>query len=215
MEVAAIDDDSIEPSITLAMDSLLLPYRYQKKIQLVGRNRVNYSYQIQNIGNDPIPCLWACHCLVRYEEDMQLIYPEGTKILENVMDSQELGNSGSLATYPGNSDGLGYDYRTVASKQRPTMLKYYVKGQVSAGECGYDYPSQKMQCRFHYNPQKLPYLGFWLTAGGYQGDYNCAFEPSNGYYDSVTTASKNHACYVLEPDSTLDFCLDIELTQTS
>ncbi|MCR5755951.1 MAG: aldose 1-epimerase family protein [Acetatifactor sp.] len=197
MDRIDFDDNCDKPYIVLAMDSRILPYHYEKKIQLTDSNEVTYSYLIQNTGTFAFPCLWACHCLVRYEEDMRLIYPEGVTEFQTVLNQE---------AYPPR-----YDYGRVPPRQMASMVKYYALGKVSRGYCGYDYPTQGMQCRFHYDSEKLPYLGFWLTAGGYQGDYNCALEPTNGYYDNIATARKNHACYSLMPGETFQFDFKVTL----
>ena len=48
------------------------------------------------------------------------------------------------------------------------MVKYYVDQKVKTGFCGYRYPSQGLRCTFRYDPEKLPYLGLWITAGGFR-----------------------------------------------
>ncbi len=42
-----------------------------------------------------------------------------------------------------------------------------------------------------YDPLVHPYLGVWITKGGFKGEYNCALEPSNGFYDSLALAYEN------------------------
>lgn len=93
------------------------------------------------------------------------------------------------------------------------MVKYYVAGRVKRDGCGYDYPETGTSVRLFYDTQKLPYLGCWITAGGYRGEKNCALEPSTGYYDSVETARRlGGGCPELGPEETLCFSLEMEVT---
>jgi len=64
-----------------------------------------------------------------------------------------------------------------------------------------------MAYRLEWDPRELPYLGHWATNGGYLGERNAAWEPSDGYYDSVETARANGALPVLGPGAvkTLNF----------
>lgn len=68
-----------------------------------------------------------------------------------------------------------------------------------------------MRCTLKYDANKLPYLGVWITAGGYRGDYNCALEPATGFYDDVPRTIKNGTIRVLEPGGEFAFTLEISL----
>ena len=76
---------------------------------------------------------------------------------------------------------------------------------------GFYYPSRRMFCMLHYDVKKLPYLGVWVTAGGFEGDYNCALEPSDGFYDSVRKAGENGRLPVLASGAAADFGFAVSL----
>jgi hypothetical protein len=193
-------------SILLVGESTILPYRYQKEIRLNGDN-VCYHYDITHTGGVPFPCLWACHGLTRYEPDMQLLYPSGMAFAQNVLAGPELGETG--VSHP--LTGGAYNFAAVPAKESRTMVKYYLQGRCPEGRCGIYYPTQGVACEMEFDHTALPYLGFWLTAGGYRGEYNCAFEPATGYYDSISRASKSGTAVVLSPGQTLSFSLSYRL----
>ena len=92
------------------------------------------------------------------------------------------------------------------------MVKYYVVGRLEKDGCGYDYPETGTSVRFLYDVEKLPYLGCWITAGGYRGDKNCALEPSTGYYDSVGRARQiNGSCPEIKPGESFCFTIMLEV----
>lgn len=93
------------------------------------------------------------------------------------------------------------------------MEKYYVEGMVGEGYCGYLYPVQGMKAEISYDPEKLPYLGFWVTAGAFRGDFNCALEPTTGFYDSIAVAQKNGRCPALAPDEQMGFTITVRLCE--
>ena len=175
-------------------------YRYEKIITLEGYSVV-INYRIDNMIEKELPCIWTMHGLVRYEEDMQLIYPKGVNKILNVHESKELGVN--LKEY--NFKDEIYDFNKVPNRESNTSIKYYVMGEVEEGECGYLYPTQKVKCILNFEREKLPYLGFWISVGGFRGDYSCAFEPSNGFYDGMEIAVNNKKYYVLKQNETLTF----------
>lgn len=199
---AKIDDEKL----FLSYQSSKFDYMYYKIITL-KQDEVVYSYRIINTSEENFPCIWAFHCLVRYEEDMKLFYPPDVKVMENVFESSELGAVGQLHQ----AEKSIYKFDSVANSDSKTMIKYYIKDPINNGTCGYIYPTQHIRCTLSYDTTELPYLGFWLTSGGFRGDYNCAFEPTNGYYDAIDTASEKNKLYVLKPNVPLEFSITLRL----
>lgn len=194
--------------VILSFTSPHFPYFYQKTISLSGE-KLLLEYEIRNTGETPFPCLWAFHGLVRYEEDMEFFYSSDVQSFENVLDSPELGPTGEHF-FLGDSR---YDFTRVPPKSSRTMVKYYVDQKVKTGFCGYRYPSQGLRCTFRYDPEKLPYLGLWITAGGFRGDYNCALELANGYYDSIPKAAESGSLCFLKKEEPFHFSLELALTE--
>lgn len=189
-----------EDSVTLTYVSKILPYRYQKTFHL-NNNSLICDYRIQNIGQEEFPYLWAFHCLVNCEENMQLIYPNGVTGITNVAESKSFGNVGR--TYPFTE--------SLRSLPKNPTCKYYVTGQVPEGKCGYYYPKEDVTALIEFDPNSLPYLGYWCTTGGFRGDVNCAFEPASGYYDSALGAYQNKTGSVLHPGETFSFSIAIKM----
>lgn len=183
-------------AVRLAFDSPLLGYHYEKRFSLDGP-ALACDYRIHNPTGTAIPALWVCHALVRADPSMKIILPEEVVQAQNAFDSDWLGAAGRIVPYPQAQGPRG----PVRLDRMPEdgQLKFYAHGRVEAGWCGYEYPTQGVRVLLRSNPQALPYLGFWATAGGYRGDVNCALEPANGYYDSIPNAMSLHACPVLEP----------------
>ncbi|MBU5593365.1 DUF5107 domain-containing protein [Clostridium sp. MSJ-4] len=198
--------------IILSYKSEILPYSYNKTLFL-EKDSLICEYNIKNTGDFPIPCIWAFHCLVNCEEDMEIVFPRGTNLIENVHDSKYLGEEGTVHKYPQTLDlnGEVFDLSKVLPKSFNNTEKYYVKGKVNEGKCGIYYPSKDISYNIYYDEKKLPYLGFWITEGGFRGDYNCALEPTNGYYDDIIKSRDNNCTFTLKPGETLEFDIKIEL----
>ena len=198
--------------LRLTYKSPFLGYRYEKLLSLRGSTLL-IEYRIRNESESAFPCIWACHCLVNYRTDMQLIFPDDVERVLNVANTKRLGSTGTIYRFPvdATTDGNVYDFTTVPPLDGKTMVKYYCCDAVQEGRCGYRYPTEGVEAIFTYDANALPYLGFWVTAGGYRGDANCALEPTNGFYDSIETAQQNGKCPVLQPNEELRFQLRITL----
>lgn len=180
-------------------------YYYKKNIELLD-NSLIISYEIFNDNDIDYPCLWAFHGLMKYEEDMVLKYPKDTIFFLNACNDKLLGKEGEIFNIKNNI----YDFNKVLDRQSKDTKKYYIKDKITEGFCAFEYPSKNIKCEYRFDHNKLPYLGVWITSGGYRNDYNCAFEPSNGYYDKISKCIKNNTLQFIKAKSSIKF--DIKLT---
>lgn len=192
--------------------SSILPYNYSKELS-VKAGVLTVGYEIVNYGTADLPCLWAMHCLIRCEEDMRLVFPEGTTEVRNVFESKYLGPVDKIHPYPVTTaeNGERFSLDRIFPEEASKCEKYYVNGRVSQGVAGVYYPGRDVSYKVYFDKEKLPYLGFWLTEGGFRGDYNCALEPANGFYDAIATAMREKALYILKAGEKLEFELAIEV----
>ncbi len=166
-----------------------------------------------NTSKENLPCIWAAHYLVNCHKDMELILPKGTDLVMNVTKSKYLGEIGNFHPYPKTIDYYGNEYRLdrVFPHDANKYEKYYVYNTISEGKCGIYYPHKNVTYLLHFDKEKLPYIGFWVTEGGFRGDYNCAIEPSNGFFDSIDRARLEGKLYELKAGESLNFTISIEL----
>lgn len=197
-----------QESAVLTWESRIFSYCYEKRMKLEGSS-LRIHYRIENMGTEELPAIWTWHGLMRYEEDMEILLPEETEAVRNVLDDPVLGREGTVHPVQGRL----YDFTRVPPAEPRSAVKYYVESRVTEGRCGFYYPSADMACLLHYDAGKLPYLGVWITAGGFQGDYNCALEPTNGFYDSIKKASANKKLPVLGAGECMEFELEVILTE--
>ncbi|MBA2132505.1 DUF5107 domain-containing protein [Capillibacterium thermochitinicola] len=199
-------------ALFLSYTSKILPYTYQKDISL-GDDTLHLNYAITNFGDEPIKCIWALHCLLNCYEDMEIIFPPSTTEVVNVS-SGLLGAEGTIHPFPVTRtvDGRSYRLDRVWPANSGICCKYYLSHRIENGICGVYYPASDLRLNIRYDPEVLPYLGFWVTAGGYRGDYNCALEPCNGFYDSIDKAERERKLYSLEPGTTLKFSVKLTVS---
>jgi galactose mutarotase-like enzyme len=196
-------------SVRLDFKSGIFGYRYEKALRLLG-SRLLLDYRITNEGAKELPCIWTWHGLMRYEENMRLRLPKEISCWQNVLEGSILGETGKL--YPASSSA--YDFSRVPKADTKSMVKYYAAQPLCEGRMGVLYPDQGVEVTLEYDAKALPYLGVWITAGGFQGDYNLALEPTNGFYDSVSRAAKNGKLPVLAQGEQMIFSLEILLEES-
>lgn len=198
--------------ITLTYTSALLPYHYEKTYSLDGGS-LKIGYKIKNIGQFPFPCIWTLHCLLVYEEGMELVLSGDTHEVVNAFTSLRLGPLGTVYPFPiaHTHENSVIDFRKVDSPTIPCMEKFYIHHKVSVGHCGVRFRQSNTVIWFEYDEDKLPYLGFWKTLGGYRGDFNCALEPTNGFYDTIERSRQNRACPELLAGEEMVFSIRIQL----
>jgi len=198
--------------VELLFNSSILPYCY-KKIVSIKNNEVILEYEITNNGSIDFPCIWAAHFLVKCHEDMKLIMPDNTDDVINVTSSTYLGEIGETHSYPIALDNYGKEYllNRVYPESAKKSEKYYINQEISEGQCGIYYPHRAVTYKLHFDKNIMPYIGFWVTEGGFRGDYNCAFEPANGFYDGIDIATREEKIFTLKAGELLKFQIKIEI----
>lgn len=191
-------------SLAYACDSL--PYHYEKKIYLV-ENRVCYEYCIHNLSDQPLPGVWVCHCLMRYEEGQTFEFPQDVRIARNLIPGTALGEANQA------HDVFNSEYDFSKPPKDNSAIKFYFENPVVDGFCAVNYKVGGARAVMHFDSEKLPYLGFWMTTGAYRGDKNFAFEPASGYFDTINCARKNQCISEIDPNGIFAFKLSIELSE--
>ena len=194
--------------VCLSWHSATFHYTYEKILRLEN-NTLVIKYHIVNNDEEELPCIWTWHGLVVYEQDMKIMLPKEILHCRNILDGDLLGAEGKVYPIENNI----YDFTKMPNPDICSMVKYYGEEKILTGHCGIYYPSRNVAYYLDYDEQMFPYLGVWITAGGLQGDYNCALEPTNGFYDSIGKAYKNRKLFVLGKGENLDFTLELTLKE--
>lgn len=158
-------------------------------------NVMELSYRLENVGTRPLPWLWALHGLFRHEPDAILEFSDPVETAVNVHDDR----------------ALDFDRTRLAEYEENDAYKFYFPKPVSRGEASVIYPSQGVRVRYLYDEKELPYLGVWITTGGFKGEKNIAVEPCNGYYDKLDRAVENETARRIEPNEVQTWSVRIAL----
>lgn len=203
-----------EFAYTIADSRLILSmsnerYSFRKRIELED-NGISLLYNIKNISEELFPCFYTMHGLFRCEAGMRIVFPDEVTMVENAIDCGELGKKGRVYNYPVTAEGFDLSYVRESSG---VCRKFYAADAVSEGRCALDYRKTGLYVILEWDAEQLPYLGFWVTEGGFRGDYNCAPEPSSGYYDSISTAMEHQKLWMLKPGEEREFKIKITIQE--
>nr|WP_300002612.1 hypothetical protein [Tissierella sp.] len=179
----AFDTEIEADKISGRVELKSLPLAFEKKISFKDETTIKMEYKVINLGDKKIFYLWTLHGLNNFDDYTELVFPKGVEEVLNVQGDEDL-NQMDLKSLSAYEDGKSY--------------KYYFLGDIKRGQAGLRYKKERLQYTIDYDSEINPYLGVWITKGGFKGEYNCAIEPSNGFYDSLELAYKNKKVASLE-----------------
>ena len=105
-------------------------YFFEKRISL-NKNSLILKYRIKNISENIYPCFYTMYCLFDLYEDMHIIFPKGTDLIENALCDEKLNNKREMHKFFGDRYSIGTD--EICSNG---YEKFYICGAVSEGKHG-------------------------------------------------------------------------------
>ncbi|MGN0972704.1 MAG: hypothetical protein ACI4OY_12165 [Aristaeellaceae bacterium] len=189
---------------TLHATGTALPYAYRKQIRLDGRT-LKLQMHIRNTGHRPLPLVWVCHCLMRLEEDTWFAFPQECRRIVCLPGC----TWPSASALDADIDDPAYRFHHAPPEGR--AMKFYFRDPVVSGQCAAHYPASGMRADMRFDTDCLPWLGFWITTGGYRGEKNFAFEPASAWYDTWTEAERQRRLPLIAPGGEARIGLDISL----
>ncbi len=166
-----------------------LPLSFEKRISFENENTIRMDYKVKNNSNEEQSYLWALHGLNNFNDDTEIILPKHINkvldVIKNEIVEDEIENLQKLKLLKLYEDKKSY--------------KFYILNEIENGECGLLYKDCNLKYTIRFDKNINPYLGLWITKGGFKGEYNCALEPSNGFYDSLIRAKSNNKYVKIMP----------------
>jgi galactose mutarotase-like enzyme len=193
-------------SIELHCKSQIFSAKWTKVLTL-SENKLTIAYRLQNLGDTGMPAFWTFHGLINIDTDSFVEIDTGNELIL-VQDHPKLGPVGRL--YPATTRELV----EIGKTETGDTLKWYVNGPVSTGRASIGLNKNKLKLNYTWNSEELPYLGFWLTRGGFRGDWNAALEPSNSFYDNPNRALQNQTLPILGKYSEKCWELSLEVFES-
>lgn len=162
-----------------------LPLQLTRKVEL-DDNEVILSYEMKNLADEEVYYLWTLHGLNYFNDQTELVFPEELKNYINVQNDEE----------------WDFDIHKLGEYPKDHTFKYYFTDKIEKGETTLLYPDVNRSYTICFDPNKTPYLGVWVTTGGFKGECNVAMEPCDGFYDTLERAYNNKKVTSVAPNGT-------------
>lgn len=178
-------------------------YIFKRTIEL-NNNSIIFNYSVRNLNNHIFSGFWAFHGLLAIDNNSEIILEGINKVLNIKKDSKYLGNGENICDYPVYNNYHLNKFLPVESKNTE---KFYLLDKIDSA--GVTLNNNKLLYKISF--KNIPYVGIWKNEGGFKGEYNCAIEPCNGFYDSLEIAKKYGKYLTFEPNEEKNWCLTITL----
>ena len=213
-------------------------YRFEKIVGKSDGDVLEISYEIENTGCEPLPCLYAAHCLVNAENGGEIIVPfrardeinagDETKVCGEINAGDETKLRGEINA--GDETELFFDTTATFPKgetKRP-LRKEMLNFPTRRGEkrcyklyfpakCG-DYAigfKPEGKPAFMINVEGLPFAGIWVNDDYFNGARCVGLEPCSARYDSPENSIKRGDRAALLPREKLKFKLGLSVEKTA
>ena len=189
-------------SVKLSAYSRILPLSYEKVITPQADGSLTVTYTVENSGDEPLPFIWAAHCMLRGQDDLRIVtpYPADTPV-----------------TYmfgAASADGLPLDRLSGYAPGTGRAYKYYFDEPSDGGFVCALYKESGHRFEMDFGTpfgSALPYLGVWINNGAFKDYYNIALECATAPYDSPERAMRGGYCSEIPKKSKWEFTLRIRV----
>lgn len=180
-----LDEEACNGSRVVTSISLkTAPLSFQRAVSVVG-NTVRLDYTLRNDSSAPARYAWALHPLFDLREGDRIELPPGeySGRVDSAADLNGLATDSS-ANWPEPIPGTRVD--ELLAGTQGTSLKLYLPTPDPA-----EFTVRNVRdgsiLRGQYGPaESLPYLGIWVTRGGWNGYHHFAIEPTNVSDDRIS-----------------------------
>lgn len=185
-EAWTVTDGSAEACISTRICSS--PFTLQRRIS-ISSSTVRLDYTLQNDSDSPESYLWALHPFFRVGPGDRLELPaEVDHLVLSAANGFPVG--ASTLSWPSPFPGFHLD-RFDLGENKASRFKAFT-APLEAGHACIINDDTKDCLKMSWDTRKTPYLGVWVTRGGYRDiQYVVALEPTNAPSDSLAEASQS------------------------
>jgi galactose mutarotase-like enzyme len=195
---------AVGEELVLAVTGRALPYRLTRSASFIAADELALRYTLENLGDDPMPYMWAAHPQFLAGADCRIVLPsEVTEVVNTAGLDAGWGPREGRFGWPEAAapDGRRVRLDEVGSASLGTCRKFFALpdarpawAEVRRVEAGH-------WLRLEWDPQSVPYLGLWVDEGAVNSEAVVAPEPMTGWYDELALAwSKGKVAVLLARD---------------
>lgn len=203
LDEAPLAEGVIQTSVTLPSSPLHLIRRLT-----LTEETLRMDYALRNVGPDPEAWLWAWHPLMAIQPGDRLTVPDEVSSVRVELSQQPTAPRGERWAWPKLRPGAQMDELSLGGDD--AFLKAFA-GPLRDGWARLSNPTSGACMDLRWDAATLPYLGLWLTRGGYQGWHHVALEPTNLPADSLADGVRENSPPPLAPGASIRWWLEIQL----
>ncbi len=191
LDEASLSEGRIRLDVTLPRS----PLRLVREIRLEG-SVLFMDYELHNRSSSPQHWLWAWHPLLRIVPGDRLSLPEEVQTWQIESATRPDTQKGDAWTWPAPRPDIRLDTLDLGGDKE--YVKAFV-GPLREGRACVTNDQSQHGLELQWDTDALPYLGLWLTRGGFQGCHQLAIEPTNLPGDSLADTCQHHPAQPLPP----------------
>ncbi len=205
--------DIVGSSLKMRVAGLRFPYLLEKEVVLEG-SCLRSRYRLSSGSDYPLDYIWAAHPLFNATEGMEFVVPSGMDRIINAVPGANLPNYGESLAFPEaeprGCTALRLD--RMPAREASCYQKYWFAERVPEGWCMLHDPGSGLTIGMAWPKDRVPFLGMWLNASGWNGQYNIAPEPASAAMDRIDLSRLWGMGSVLKARSVQEWELSINLT---
>lgn len=199
-----------EHSITGEVIGTSFPYRFKRSLELRDE-KILVSYSITNLTSTTISVVWAAHMLFALEHGMYLELPEEIDSFINAFDGGIFGRYGRLVR----SNDEPFHRHASFRPNSGLCGKWYTSHKLHEGWITLVSPLQGIATTISFSTEDIPYLGLWITEGGWNGQRAIGVEPAIAAMDSPSKARRFGMEHLLPPHTEQSWSLELSISPLS
>ncbi len=184
-------DKATDGGLALTLTGRALPYRLTRAISFAAHDVLRLHYTLENLGDMPMPYIWAAHPQFVAGLDCQIVLPpEVTEVVNTIPADWGWGPPETRFEWPEATtvDGLRVRLDRVGPASLGKARKFFALSGVRPSWAALLRRSTGHWLRLEWNPLEVPYLGLWVDEGAVNHEAVVAPEPTTGWYDDLALA---------------------------
>jgi hypothetical protein len=199
-----VDRSPARVAVRLSVGGVITPVRVERHLELrAGEPFLRATYQITNVGPDPVPYIWGLHPGVAVRPGMRIELPAGRATFmeghPNVGVAAGTSFAWPLLPRPA---GSRLDVSLTQSAEPPTWGLFRVD-DLAAGWLAVMDPEARCGFGMTFDASVFQYPWLWLVYGGWRGIYTAATEVWTSDAAKLDEAITSGTARVLAPGETV------------
>ena len=177
--------------LVLALTGRALPYRLARSASFIAPDALALRYTLQNLGDDPMPYMWAAHPQFLAGADCRIVLPpEVTEVVNTAGPDAGWGPREARFGWPETAapDGRRVRLDEVGLSALGSCRKFFALPDARPSWAEVRRVESGHWLRLEWDPQSVPYLGLWVDEGAVNSEAVVAPEPTTGWYDELALA---------------------------